>query len=203
MKGLVTAHPGMMVIVRILISRDCSSSKKFLIGVMIVGQMINFCLTKSFHITPKYLWRYLVSLSQWRWGNIWKHRDKVWFHRGCCSTYPAWFPQDSPERWLVTNWCSLLLIWTNSSSDFLELAMTCNLTWSPFPWMSQNIRQVHGLQATVFLDELTEWHIHMELVWVWVLPNDLYLVDCLAMDLVVWILVWVQSLLSFMAHHCQ
>ena len=35
---------------------------------------------------------------------------------------------------------------------------------------------------TVFLDEVSERDVHMELVWVWIFPIDLQLVDCLASD---------------------
>lgn len=46
---------------------------------------------------------------------------------------------------------------------------------------------------TVFLDELSERDVHMELVWVRIFPTDLQLVDCLASDFEV--LIWVQALL--------
>lgn len=35
---------------------------------------------------------------------------------------------------------------------------------------------------TVFLDKLSERDVDVELVWVWVFPTDLQLVDCLAAD---------------------
>ena len=38
---------------------------------------------------------------------------------------------------------------------------------------------------TVFLDEVSQRDVYMELVWVRVFPIDLQLVDCLAADLVV------------------
>lgn len=47
---------------------------------------------------------------------------------------------------------------------------------------------VPGLQVTVLLDELSQGDVHMELVWVRVLPTDLQLLDCLTTDLVVLLL---------------
>lgn len=41
---------------------------------------------------------------------------------------------------------------------------------------------------TVFLDEMCERDVNMELVWVRVFPIDLQLVDCLAADLEVLLL---------------
>lgn len=47
---------------------------------------------------------------------------------------------------------------------------------------------VPRLQVTVFLDEMSERDINVELVWVRVFPVDLQLVDCLAADLEVLLL---------------
>lgn len=41
---------------------------------------------------------------------------------------------------------------------------------------------------TVFLDEISERDVNMELVWVRVFPTDLQLLDCLAADLEVLLL---------------
>lgn len=40
----------------------------------------------------------------------------------------------------------------------------------------------------VFLDEISERDVNMELVWVWVFPTALQLLDCLAADLKVLLL---------------
>lgn len=47
---------------------------------------------------------------------------------------------------------------------------------------------VPRLQVTVFLDKMSQRDVYVELVWIWVFPTDLQLVDCLAADLEVLLL---------------